>query len=122
MIRRPPRSTRTDTLFPYTTLFRSGEDRLVVAVVPLEGDVDADLDGAAADGRDAISAADDRTRDDRRASAVHMTHERGDAAIVHHLDRVDIPGAAIVKDDRSAERRVGKECVSTCRSGWSRDH
>src|SRR3546814_3552587 len=24
MIRRPPRSTRTDTLFPYTTLFRSG--------------------------------------------------------------------------------------------------
>src|SRR3546814_693693 len=26
MIRRPPRSTRTDTLFPYTTLFRSGLD------------------------------------------------------------------------------------------------
>src|SRR3546814_2434967 len=26
MIRRPPRSTRTDTLFPYTTLFRSGID------------------------------------------------------------------------------------------------
>src|SRR3546814_5298862 len=24
MLRRPPRSTRTDTLFPYTTLFRSG--------------------------------------------------------------------------------------------------
>src|SRR3546814_1351803 len=27
MIRRPPRSTRTDTLFPYTTLFRSGDRR-----------------------------------------------------------------------------------------------
>src|SRR3546814_2925038 len=27
MIRRPPRSTRTDTLFPYTTLFRSGKKR-----------------------------------------------------------------------------------------------
>src|SRR3546814_13385704 len=27
MIRRPPRSTRTDTLFPYTTLFRSRHDR-----------------------------------------------------------------------------------------------
>src|SRR3546814_3022134 len=27
MIRRPPRSTRTDTLFPYTTLFRSDLDR-----------------------------------------------------------------------------------------------
>src|SRR3546814_3195149 len=26
MIRRPPRSTRTDTLFPYTTLFRSAAD------------------------------------------------------------------------------------------------
>src|SRR3546814_1453958 len=31
MIRRPPRSTRTDTLFPYTTLFRSfiGDDDLI---------------------------------------------------------------------------------------------
>src|SRR3546814_5348942 len=28
MIRRPPRSTRTDTLFPYTTLFRSLEPML----------------------------------------------------------------------------------------------
>src|SRR3546814_10786100 len=28
MIRRPPRSTRTDTLFPYTTLFRSSGDEL----------------------------------------------------------------------------------------------
>src|SRR3546814_3158461 len=27
MIRRPPRSTRTDTLFPYTTLFRSRRHR-----------------------------------------------------------------------------------------------
>src|SRR3546814_20893398 len=27
MLRRPPRSTRTDTLFPYTTLFRSCETR-----------------------------------------------------------------------------------------------
>src|SRR3546814_4423598 len=34
MIRRPPRSTRTDTLFPYTTLFRSdraGRARGIVA-------------------------------------------------------------------------------------------
>src|SRR3546814_16879702 len=29
MIRRPPRSTRTDTLFPYTTLFRSPSRKLV---------------------------------------------------------------------------------------------
>src|SRR3546814_12450995 len=31
-IRRPPRSTRTDTLFPYTTLFRSQQTRLAGAV------------------------------------------------------------------------------------------
>src|SRR3546814_8244182 len=31
MIRRPPRSTRTDTLFPYTTLFRS--NRLAVGMI-----------------------------------------------------------------------------------------
>src|SRR3546814_17626799 len=30
MIRRPPRSTRTDTLFPYTTLFRSTPSRSVL--------------------------------------------------------------------------------------------
>src|SRR3546814_17507058 len=30
MIRRPPRSTRTDTLFPYTTLFRSLMPRAVL--------------------------------------------------------------------------------------------
>src|SRR3546814_15675760 len=29
MIRRPPRSTRTDTLFPYTTLFRSAKDLVI---------------------------------------------------------------------------------------------
>src|SRR3546814_5555048 len=29
MIRRPPRSTRTDTLFPYTTLFRSEGERQI---------------------------------------------------------------------------------------------
>src|SRR3546814_13335135 len=52
MIRRPPRSTRTDTLFPYTTLFRSlrvplehavehhvgeGEALVVVGIVDLRG-------------------------------------------------------------------------------------
>src|SRR3546814_19204547 len=31
MLRRPPRSTRTDTLFPYTTLFRSGDDDIGLA-------------------------------------------------------------------------------------------
>src|SRR3546814_13882482 len=35
MIRRPPRSTRTDTLFPYTTLFRSPSASLLVSNVSI---------------------------------------------------------------------------------------
>src|SRR3546814_9932997 len=42
MLRRPPRSTRTDTLFPYTTLFRSNLRQLdqTVASFVLEGTMD----------------------------------------------------------------------------------
>src|SRR3546814_3286809 len=42
MIRRPPRSTRTDTLFPYTTLFRSAGQRLFG--VPAIEDVSVERD------------------------------------------------------------------------------
>src|SRR3546814_5856799 len=38
MIRRPPRSTRTDTLFPYTTLFRSSGRKLPRAANPCSSD------------------------------------------------------------------------------------
>src|SRR3546814_10392004 len=34
MIRRPPRSTRTDTLFPYTTLFRSVDKHVDFSIQP----------------------------------------------------------------------------------------
>src|SRR3546814_14405043 len=52
MIRRPPRSTRTDTLFPYTTLFRSVEGRGKVpelaaycaGVLKAAGYADADIE------------------------------------------------------------------------------
>src|SRR3546814_19059858 len=44
MIRRPPRSTRTDTLFPYTTLFRS--TRAAGDVVHDDGEVGRRGDGA----------------------------------------------------------------------------
>src|SRR3546814_5445979 len=37
MIRRPPRSTRTDTLFPYTTLFRSPPEHLDDGVLRAQG-------------------------------------------------------------------------------------
>src|SRR3546814_13228835 len=54
MIRRPPRSTRTDTLFPYTTLFRS------VAFVAVGDDVlVADLLGLLVDDRHRRLAGDD---------------------------------------------------------------
>src|SRR3546814_20476878 len=45
MIRRPPRSTRTDTLFPYTTLFRSigaaqaAPDRNIAITISTKGEV-----------------------------------------------------------------------------------
>src|SRR3546814_2537132 len=67
MIRRPPRSTRTDTLFPYTTLFRSKVARAMSADV---ADFD-DLELACPAGRldrhlVALVLADQRTRDRRR--------------------------------------------------------
>src|SRR3546814_9247114 len=36
MRRRPPRSTRTDTLFPYTTLFRSRHEFMTMSITPDE--------------------------------------------------------------------------------------
>src|SRR3546814_19730794 len=56
MILRPPRSTRTDTLFPYTTLFRSPElvlddDRHLLRILRPEivGNLDAGIGGAERD-------------------------------------------------------------------------
>src|SRR3546814_4322433 len=49
MIRRPPRSTRTDTLFPYTTRFRSNHNRLtggIEAYYHRIAFVEADAEGA----------------------------------------------------------------------------
>src|SRR3546814_18012390 len=49
MIRRPPRSTRTDTLFPYTTLFRSASEVPGSGRVTLWPPVSDDLDDAEED-------------------------------------------------------------------------
>src|SRR3546814_3873348 len=48
MIRRPPRSTRTDTLFPYTTLFRSsfGQVRWINGYRGVQSENIIDLDGS----------------------------------------------------------------------------
>src|SRR3546814_17360551 len=104
MIRRPPKSTRTDTLFPSTTLFRAtGRAVRVVA------------------GRTAITQ-------DQRLEEGAQRDEEDDQARQHHHDLVDIGIAgqaeqlAVDERHRSEERRVGKECVSTCRSRWSPYH
>src|SRR3546814_17729152 len=53
MIRRPPRSTRTDTLFPYTTLFRSKAGDVTMSGLSIGDAIPAvkllDADGAAID-------------------------------------------------------------------------
>src|SRR3546814_19101800 len=119
MIRRPPRATRTDTLFPYTTLFRSAVDpvadkRALAEKLGATHVVDA-LSATAADevieithgGVDhAIEAV---GRPQSAATAVKVLRRGGTATILGMMPR-------------SEERRVGKECVSTCRSGWSPDH
>src|SRR3546814_7283494 len=80
MIRRPPRSTRTDTLFPYTTLFRSHPLRRRAPLplfterttdgrtpFPLSLLIQGQLHRAAADDRQgAFRAPDDRRTDRRR--------------------------------------------------------
>src|SRR3546814_1314535 len=74
MIRRPPRSTRTDTLFPYTTLFRSRDQlhQSRIANARLGAGIDDDVDAAAVDagvGEDQAAGAVARGDDDRVAIA-----------------------------------------------------
>src|SRR3546814_3794320 len=57
MILRPPRSTRTDTLFPYTTLFRSAPALHEVAAVADQIGVDLSREAATASGGERRRAA-----------------------------------------------------------------
>src|SRR3546814_2446685 len=68
MIRRPPRSTRTDTLFPYTTLFRSAVGRTDIDPVDI-GRHRCFLSDGVVDGADAADKRSDRCRliGDRKA-------------------------------------------------------
>src|SRR3546814_18668125 len=119
MIRRPTISTRTDTLFPYTTLFRSemadaeqrdgfGHQRVVA--------------------RDMVGARFQKFRlvgDDVQR---HLVAEIPFAeifagehrAVDEHL--VIGGGKAVATARRSEARRVGNERVSMCRSRWSPYH
>src|SRR3546814_20803059 len=115
MIRRPPRSTRTDTLFPYTTLFRS----VVQPTVPLRaGDragpgteprLRSRCGGAAAATRQPQPVPAHGRAAEAVAAAAQLSRQAADPA----------RAAAIAAERKSEERRVGKECGSTCRSRWS---
>src|SRR3546814_13821153 len=122
----PPRPTRTDTLFPYTTLFRSYEvmkaiESWGVPVSPLLKRFESVADVLA-----------HYSEIERRRAEMDYDID----GVVYKVDRLDwqqrlgfvatAPRWAIAHkfpaERRSEERRVGKECVSTCRSRWSRYH
>src|SRR3546814_10973350 len=103
MIRRPPRSTRTDTLFPYTTLFRAmlpPPTRRAVTIIDPSYENKADY-------RHTLNTVNEGLK----------RFPTGCFIIWYPLvQRIE------AQDMRSEERRVGKACVSTCRSRWSPYH
>src|SRR3546814_17795955 len=122
MIRRPPVSTRTDTLFPNTTLFRSWRDALMIlaainilVAAPLHW---AALAGDTADAKHAsnhaaLSAAWSAALRERAfwmLVVTFCTWSLAFGSLTFHLLPL-LPSLAA--------RRAGKECVSTCRSRWA---
>src|SRR3546814_1243111 len=104
MIRRPPRSTRTDTLFPYTTLFRSrgsGFDQHIVAdrLQPRGVGEARDLDAAELDdvGLAGHGGGDGAVDADRQAGC-----------ILRHLDLRD-QRLAVGSDDGAVGRALRSE-------------
>src|SRR3546814_12323744 len=113
MIRRPPRSTRTDTLFPYTTLFRSGilhpGRRLEAqAVVRLQHQGGRKGLARAA----LVEVADEDLVDLVGADAGVLERLQGDASD-EGFDIVVLVLADRRVSPRSEERRAGKERAST---------
>src|SRR3546814_18161254 len=96
MRRRPPISTRTDTLFPYTTLFRS------VQLQDLIGVVEFAIAGIRLQKRAVIDPALGREEIDRA----------GDAPLAD-LDLLSIAAIGIVDAERDAEHAVGKAVEPT---------
>src|SRR3546814_20917653 len=112
MIRRPPRSTRTDTLFPYTTLFRS-DGRVGVLLGALDG-IQPIAVGLGAQRRlVAVGPCVDAVAGLHAASLSNSARRE-----TSHTPS----NASCNSMNRSEERRVGKECVRTCRSRWWSDH
>src|SRR3546814_10958289 len=116
MIRRPPRSTRTDTLFPYTTLFRSLR---VVSLRKQVGYCEHGLvRGELLRAMRLPELAKLLGQDGRLFEGRLPGRPRRTTALFAHtvIDRRDFPSCILLT--RSEERRVGKACVSTCRSRW----
>src|SRR3546814_14418468 len=51
---------------------------------------------------------------------IDTAHDRARLILDTHRDTLDLLARTLVEKERSEERRVGKECVSTCRIRWSR--
>src|SRR3546814_21017700 len=121
MIRRPPRSTRTDTLFPYTTLFRSMGSAASAAYGLGKENAARPSVGAGFAG---VARAAGNAAGKRASSALGL----GEAALsgrqaawnaLHNSNSDAAQNPSGGEAVRSEERRVGKECVSTSRSRWS---
>src|SRR3546814_17505859 len=113
-LRLTPRSTRTDTLFPYTTLFRSHHgfaSRRLLRQQHAEGlrrlRVEAARLVQPRQGRKDFLIA-------RRIVPCRLQKVEGGGELARLPHPVRLRGG----QRRSEERRVGKECVSTCRSRW----
>src|SRR3546814_12939293 len=126
-MRRPPISTRTATLFPYTALFRSGLG--IVAANAGEAEWDR-LRTMAKASKSAVerstfytllgSAKDEALAE--RALALALTDEPGETVSAAIIGAVAANHAEMAVGFRSEERRGGKEWVSTWRSRESPEH
>src|SRR3546814_16380962 len=111
MIRRPPRSTRTDTLFPDTTLFRSPTSSRH------EKWVKNSVIGKLLKRQNPARWPGSMEGEDR--DAVGGSARPVESRKVIDLQRVAVEVAVI---GRSGARRVGEECVRKCRSRWTPYH
>src|SRR3546814_17306254 len=117
MIRRTPRSTRTDTLFPYTTLFRSvAQDPSDEPAILLIKELAADRgDGELRHSKVLANAPFAPPSGWLWTSMSGILGPSRDISYgVLKLGPEPQPG-----DIRSDKRRVGKECGSRCKSRWS---
>src|SRR3546814_20399500 len=133
MIPRPLRSTRTDTLFPYTTLFRSAlalslvaDDRLPRAGAGPRADARYDRDRGCDVGRSRRGARGAGRRDGRALRIAALAGDRAPfAGGLGALRRDDFQRGELKKTrclKISEERRVGKRGVSKCKNRWWRKH